>query len=72
MSLRSKTEARLQARPEAAAQAPDAYDGTTPFPLSEAVPPRSPAQRWQLAVTALIVLFPFLTLMLAAGDCEDG
>ncbi|MFF3456731.1 acyl-CoA desaturase [Streptomyces sp. NPDC002730] len=68
MSLRTKAatrpDARPESRPDAAPQAPDAYDGTAPFPLGDDVPPRSPAQRGQLAVTALIVMFPFLALLL--------
>ncbi|MFI1401119.1 acyl-CoA desaturase [Streptomyces sp. NPDC020681] len=64
MSHRTNTEARLEARPEAAARTPEGYDGTTPFPVSGATSPLSGSQRRQLAVTALIVMFPFLALIL--------
>ncbi|WP_369383142.1 acyl-CoA desaturase [Streptomyces sp. cg36] len=42
---------------------PLVYDGKTPFPLSEP-PRRSSAERIHLAVTGLIVAFPFLALVL--------
>ncbi|MFD9324777.1 acyl-CoA desaturase [Streptomyces sp. NPDC060065] len=51
--------------PPNAVQPPQGYDGTGPFPAEVPTPPRNRGERLYVAVTAAIVVLPFVALGLA-------
>ncbi|MCX4977826.1 acyl-CoA desaturase [Streptomyces sp. NBC_00620] len=64
-STTSAAEPPSAVAPPNAVQSPEGYDGTGPFPAEVPTPPRNSGERLYVAVTAAIVVLPFVALGLA-------